>query len=161
MSGMASPIAGAYRNQAMLRKIGLAMMKLYLLFSIVSLVPACSNAGGGSGGAASGATATQTANGSTINGGLSNSARVGGSVTGGYGAPGGTSSQNIPVNLALDPSSFGTIFGHSPPIVSPTKPQAEIAKAVADQKGDATASSAAESCLLNLASCTISTVLGK
>lgn len=135
-------------------------MRSALLFSLLALTTCADSRGGGAGGV-QGPVANQTISNSPVVGGVTNTASITGGVTTGSGGQGGTSSQNIPVNLALDPSSFSTLFGHSPPIVAPTATQADTAKKVASASGNAGLIANAEKCLLTLSSCTISTVLGK
>lgn len=123
----------------------------WIVVAIVTVVCGCADSGGQRGGSAGGpVSATQTITGSTIQGSNSNVASP--YNIGGAGGTGGQLSQSIPVNLALDPAAFTSLFGHAAPITNPTASQASKAKSIAT---DTNTKQAAERCLELLNSCII------
>jgi hypothetical protein len=127
------------------------MKRAIVVVGCLLLVAGCSDASGGRGGSA-GSTATQNVSGSTVGGSVSNAA---GNPTVGAGGAGGTSTQTITTNLALDPSSFASLFGNVPKIVNPTAAQIGAVAQQAAQTNNGALAAQATQCAAQPANCTI------
>jgi hypothetical protein len=121
------------------------------LFCVLALaLVGCADSSARSGGGP--VTASQTMNNVSIGGSNTNSSTGGPAGT----ATGGTSSTNVPVNLALDPSSFASIFGAGASMVkAPSAAAVSQVKQEAAASGDTATQNAAGACLVDLAKCIV------
>lgn len=122
----------------------------YFVFLLLALLPACASTGSDRPGGS--ASAQQNFGGTVSIGGNNTNTAQGGNV-----GPitTGAASTSVPVNLALDPSSFSSIFGAARAVTSPAKEQVQQVQQQAAASGDSATVSAASSCLLNLSKCTV------
>ena len=138
----------SYRTQGAFG--GSMRQTIIVMLLAAGCLSACADSGARNPGGA--ANAQQNFQGVTINNGSNNNYAYAGSA-----APSvtGAANNSVPVNLALDPSSFSSIFGAAKAITNPAKEDVQQAQQQAQGTGDAVTAGKAAQCLLNLSKCTV------